>query len=287
MLASLQQAFHTVEMTVRNIREKSNLRRLRINVPPTFAKRWLMPRLMSLRAFLPDVDLSITTDLEDNLSERGMLDCAIRFGDANAPAPVALSCSDAQATRGNGRWTSDREWAFEFENDLPPGVRCAVQVKSGFKSPKGAELATGRFAFNTGGPFVQQVRPGTSSRIDEEQYFVLRFNGAATTASLQANVWCAVEGLGERVAIRLIEGKDRTELLKANGWDKAAAQDPLRYATLACNRRFTPDAKVALVVGKGVATPSGVASTVERRLGFQVREALSGNVARALPPSNL
>lgn len=86
LLASLQQAFHTVEMTVRNIREKSNLRRLRINVPPTFAKRWLMPRLMSLRAFLPDVDLSITTDLEDNLSERGMLDCAIRFGDGEWPS---------------------------------------------------------------------------------------------------------------------------------------------------------------------------------------------------------
>ena len=89
---------------------------------------------------------------------------AVTFGDAQAAAPVTLSCSDAQATRGNGRWTSDREWAFEFENDLPPGVRCAVQVKSGFKSPKGAELATGRFAFNTGGPFVQQVRPGSSSR---------------------------------------------------------------------------------------------------------------------------
>jgi len=86
LLASLQQAFHTVEMTVRNIREKSNKRRLRINVPPTFAKRWLMPRLTSLRAFLPDVDLSITTDVEDNLSERGMLDCAIRFGDGEWPS---------------------------------------------------------------------------------------------------------------------------------------------------------------------------------------------------------
>lgn len=86
LLVSLQQAFHTVEMTVRNIREKSNLRRLRINVPPTFAKRWLLPRLTSLRAFLPDVDLSITTDLEDNLSDRGMIDCAIRFGDGEWPS---------------------------------------------------------------------------------------------------------------------------------------------------------------------------------------------------------
>ena len=51
---------------------------------------------------------------------------AVNFGDARAPAPVSLSCSDAQATRGNGRWINDREWAFDFENDLPPGVNCTV-----------------------------------------------------------------------------------------------------------------------------------------------------------------
>jgi uncharacterized protein YfaS (alpha-2-macroglobulin family) len=202
-------------------------------------------------------------------------DSAVAFGDPKAPAPVSLSCSDAQATQGNGRWISDREWAFDFENDLPPGVNCTVQVKSGFKSPKGAELAVTRATFNTGGPFVQQVRPSPSSRIDEEQYFVLRLNGSATVASVQSNVWCAVEGLGERVPVRLIDGKDRAALLKANGWDKPAAQEPLRYVTLACNRRFTPDSKVSIVVGKGVATPSGVASTVEKRFDFQVREAFT------------
>ncbi len=200
---------------------------------------------------------------------------AVAFGDARAPAPVSLSCSDAQATQGNGRWINDREWAFDFENDLPPGVNCTVQGKSGFKSPKGAELPATRSTFNTGGPFVQQVRPGPSSHIDEEQYFVLRLNGAATEASLQSHVWCAVEGLGERVPIRLIDGGDRTALLKANGWDKAAAKEPQRYATLACNRRFTPDSRVSIVFGKGVATPSGVANNVEKRFEFKVREAFT------------
>jgi len=85
LLATLQQAFHTVELTVRGIMEKSNRNRLRINVPPTFAKRWLMPRLKSLRAALPDIEISIGTDLEDSLAERGLLDCAIRFGDGEWP----------------------------------------------------------------------------------------------------------------------------------------------------------------------------------------------------------
>src|SRR6202008_4313025 len=99
---------------------------------------------------------------------------AVTFGDPKAPAPVALSCSDAQATKGNGRWTSDREWVFDFENDLPPGVSCTVQSTAGCKSPRGAELPAASFKFNTGGPFVQQIRPGTSQRIDEEQFFALQ-----------------------------------------------------------------------------------------------------------------
>ncbi|RYX94247.1 MAG: alpha-2-macroglobulin [Comamonadaceae bacterium] len=202
---------------------------------------------------------------------------AVNFGDPKAPPPLALSCSDAQATRGNGRWISDREWAFEFEEDLPPGVSCALQVKSGFKSPKGAELATASYKFNTGGPFVQNVRPGTYAPIDEEQYFVLQLNGPATLASVQANVWCAVEGLGERVPVKLIDGKERADLLKSQNLDKSSAKDPLRFVTLSCNRRLTPSAKVSIVFGKGVATPSGVGNSVEKRFNFTVREPFQAN----------
>ena len=197
---------------------------------------------------------------------------AAPFGDPKAAAPVALNCSDAQATQGMARWTNEREWVFDFANDLPPGVRCAVQVRSGFESPKGAALAARSWAFSTGGPFVQALRPSVYQRIDEEQYFALQISGPATPDSVLANMWCAVEGLGERVPVRLIAGADRAAMLKAQGWDKAAASDPQRYLTLACNRRLTPAAKIQLVYGKGVATPSGVANTTERRYNFQVRE---------------
>jgi hypothetical protein len=197
---------------------------------------------------------------------------AVAFGDPKAPAPLALSCSDAQATRGTARWVSDREWAFDFENDLPPGVRCQLQVRAGFKSPKGAELAAGNWRFNTGGPFVQQIMPGTHQRIDEEQFFALRLNGDATLSSLRDNLWCSIEGLGEDVPVRLLEGAQREALLKSLHWDKQAKDQPLRYAAFACNRRFAPNARVQIVYAKGVATPGGVANTVERRFNYQVRE---------------
>jgi hypothetical protein len=115
-------------------------------------------------------------------------------------------------------------------------------------------------------------RPYNGSTIDEQQYFTLQLNGQATLASLQANTWCVVDGLGERVPVRLIDGAERAALLKAQGFEKAAAKDPLRYATLACNRRLTPSAKLQLVYGRGVATPSGIANAVEKRFNFQVRE---------------
>ncbi len=204
---------------------------------------------------------------------------AVNFGDPKAPAPLSLSCSDAQATKGSGRWISDREWAFEFERDLPPGIACSVQLRSGIKSAKGADLTgASSYKFNSGGPFVQNLRPYSGSRIDEEQFFSLQLNGPATLASVQANVWCAVDGLGERVAVRLIEGQDRAALLKAQGLEQAAAKAPSSIVTLACNRRLTPSAKLQLVYGKGVATPgtgdtpAGVANSVERRFNFQVRE---------------
>jgi len=206
-------------------------------------------------------------------------DSAVNFGDPKAEAPLTLSCSDAQVTKGSGRWVTDRSWAFDFENDLPPGVSCSLQVRSGFKSPKGAELSgANSYKFNTGGPFVQNVQPYPGNRIDEEQFFTLRLNGPATLASVQANVWCSVEGLGERVAVRLIDGKDRAALLKAQGLEAAATKDPLSIVTLACNRTFSASAKVQIVYGKGVSTPAsgsnanGVANSVEKRFAFQVRE---------------
>lgn len=85
LFEALQHAFHEVELAVRGIEEKGNRNRLRLNVPPTFARRWLMPRLPGLRRAHPDLDVSLGTRLSDTLAERGLLDCAIRFGDGEWP----------------------------------------------------------------------------------------------------------------------------------------------------------------------------------------------------------
>ena len=214
---------------------------------------------------------------------------AISFGDPKAPAPLTVSCTDTQSTKGNGRWIGDKEWAFQFERDLPPGVRCTVQLRGDFQSPKGVALTAapsraGGYQFSTGGPFVRSIRPYPEERIDEEQFFVLQLNGAATLQSIQANVWCSVQGLGERVPVRLLDGPQRAQLLKSQGFEKAAAADPLSFVTLTCNRRLSPSTDLQLVYGKGVLMPAlgtgaadGVPNTIEKRFNYQVREPFSAS----------
>ena len=198
---------------------------------------------------------------------------AVRLGDAQAAAPFTVACSDQDAARGQGRWSSEREWVYEFAQDLPPGVRCTVSAKTGFKSASGALLSgVSSYQFNTGGPFVQSIRPSSYEAIDEEQVFVLQLSGAATLDSLRQHMWCVADGVGERVPVRLIEGADRTELLRALHLHKAAEKAPLRYATLACARRLTAGSPMQLVYGQGVATQSGVANAVEKRFAYKVRQ---------------
>src|SRR5690606_10519319 len=145
-----------------------------------------------------------------------------------APAPLAVSCSDAQAGKGTGRWTSDKRWVFDFENDLPPGVRCTVTRVPGFKPASGAELTgPASYRFNTGGPFVRSHWP-SYGKIDEEQMFLLQLNGPATPESVQANMWCAADGVGERIPVKPVTGEQRDALLKARGYEQAAKKEPLR-----------------------------------------------------------
>ena len=212
-------------------------------------------------------------------------EAAVNWGDPKAPPPLSVSCNQANAARGSGRWTSDKEWVFDFDGDLPPGLRCTAQTVPSFKSPKGADISgKTRFSFSTGGPFVQDVQPYAGDTIDENQHFLLRLNGPAAPESVAANTWCVAEGLGERIPVQLIEGKERAALLQATGQTSSAAAAPLAYVSLQCKRKLSPGAKVQLVWGKGIRTPTtggqaGVANTVERRFSFKVRDPFAASFA--------
>jgi len=238
---------------------------------------WLaapLAQAVTVASFSPQGEVSRVRQITAQFSE-----AMVAFGDAKAPAPLTVSCDNAAASRGQGRWTSAREWVYDFEADLPPGVRCRADAVAGFKSASGGAWAgPTSHAFQTGGPFVQRIAPDTSQPIEEEQAFAIRLNGDATPESLAAHLWCAVDGLGERVPVRPLAADVRAALFKHLGWTKDAERAPLRHAAFQCNRRLTAGSRVQVVYGAGVATPSGVANRVERRFAFSVREPFTASL---------
>lgn len=80
LLPVLSESFQQIRNTVQDVRNGGTRRRLSLNVPMTFARRFLMPRLGHLRAAHPNLVLSIRTQPKDALSRPGFLDAAVRFG---------------------------------------------------------------------------------------------------------------------------------------------------------------------------------------------------------------
>ena len=192
----------------------------------------------------------------------------VAFGAADLPAPAAVKCNDASASAGQSRWIDDKSWAWDFAEDLPPGVACAVDLKDGLKTAAGAALTGPKhFTFQTGGPFVESIEP-YGGQIEENQAFVLRVNGPATDASVRENVWCESSALGNRIPIKNVDAATRKALLKRFDLQKQAS----RVLTLQCQQALPSGTKAQIVYGKGVASPSGIANDVERRFNFSVRD---------------
>lgn len=68
-----------ISSTVERLRKGESRKRLYVALPPTFASRWLAPRLYQFRTICP-ATLSISTHKNFNYSSFGEYDCQIGFG---------------------------------------------------------------------------------------------------------------------------------------------------------------------------------------------------------------
>ena len=82
---SLDSAFGTIQDAVQQIQHLGARQRIAVNVPETFASRWLAPRLRAFHSRHPDIDLSITTNAVNNPREAQQYDCLVMFLDAPWP----------------------------------------------------------------------------------------------------------------------------------------------------------------------------------------------------------
>lgn len=215
----------------------------------------------TVTTFSPQGEVSRIRQVRATFSES-----MVRFGDPKLPAPFDARCAQA----GTGRWVDDKTWVYDFSADLAAGTRCSFNLKPGLKALDGtAVTGTTSYEFSTGGPAVVRAYPwaGEGQVIEEEQAFALLLNGPATPVSIEKYGYCAIAGVGERVPLKLLTGQVSDAIIDAVGLKAQRA----RVVTVRCARPLPNDTAVEVVWGKGIATPSGVPNSADRRLAYKVR----------------
>lgn len=196
----------------------------------------------------------------------------VPFGAPNVATEIFdISCPE----KGAARWADERNWIYDFDRDLPAGVRCEFRLKRGTKALSGRDLGGQlAYSFSTGGPAVRQSFPYEGDNtIDEEQIFILELDAEATDDSVASSVTFSIEGIVERVGARVITGRQRADLLRARYSRGLPADTP--FVLIQARQRFPADSKVSLVWGKGVRSKRGVATETEQVLPFKTRAAFN------------
>jgi len=196
----------------------------------------------------------------------------VPFGDPRGLIePFDMDCPE----RGTGRWGDGKNWIYDFERDLPAGIRCEFRLKPGLKTLSGKEIADHKvFSFSTGGPAIKASAPPEGAiSIDEEQVFILTLDAEPTQESVLQNVFFSIGGIQDRVGVRILTGKEKERILKARyRFRKPPEQTMLLIQS---KQRFPARAKVSLIWGKGVGSKTGVTTTQDQVLPFQTRKAFT------------
>ncbi|HEX4869779.1 MAG TPA: MG2 domain-containing protein, partial [Moraxellaceae bacterium] len=197
----------------------------------------------------------------------------VRLGGGGLMNPFGIGC----AVKGKGRWVDTRNWVYDFEADLPSGIACQFVPVAGLRALSGKPLKPySPLRFTTGGPHVTDVRPYENSEtIDENQVFLLKFDGENDRASLANASHCLVENIKERVPLRYLTGEDTRAFVAKlpeefqRWWSRRDRTREWRAAS--CARQLPPGAKVQLVFARGLLSATGVARSTDQVLRYKVR----------------
>lgn len=201
----------------------------------------------------------------------------IRLGDTRLYNPFSIAC----ASKGRGRWVDTRNWVYDFDAELPSGITCQFSLIKNLRAVSGKPVSSFPvYKFNSGGPRVVDSRPYPNQEsIDENQVFLLKFNGENNRSSLPASTYCLVETVKEKIPVKFWDVEE-TRAFVANlpkeyreWW--VARGNTKEWRALSCARQLPPDAKVQLVFAKGLASVTGVSSSTDQILAFKVRPSFS------------
>lgn len=189
--------------------------------------------------------------------------------------PFIINCT----VTGSGKWEDSTNWVYDFDKDLPGGIRAEFKLRPGLKTYGGKTVAGQNvFTFNTGGPSIKNSLPyNGDNSIEEEQFFVLALDCPADEASIVRSVYFQISGVEEKVGVRVIKGKARANSLKARRYSMRRTPDN-RMVVLQARRRFPNEAKVELVWSKDLPSSAGLHNNEDQVLSFEVRPVFSAEV---------
>ena len=220
----------------------------------------------------------------------------VALGDPRLPDPFTVECPSS----GQGRWADTRNWVYDFAADLPAGVACRFTLRPGLKALDGRKVTQATFRFDTGGPAIVASYPYEGwSALDEDQIFLLKLDAPATAASIREHAYCVIEGLAERIPLRVLMGDERSKVLEQRSaigyayydilWksgrtsqarvrDRSLEEAEAQIVVAVCGRPLPPATRVQLVWGAGIGAASGIATKQDQQVAFRVRAPFTAQV---------
>ncbi len=215
----------------------------------------------------------------------------VALGDPRAASPFKVTCAIA----GEGRWVDQQTYVHEFKTPLPGGTACSFDLVDGLKTVSGYAVGGQRsFKVDAGGPVARAVLPGQyGGEIEEDQVFLIAANMPATPASVAANAYCAVDGIGEKIPVDVLGPDVAPKLLGELGTDRyevtsflesaglpatIPAADADRAAmtagitALKCRRPLPPGRDMAIVWSGKIAGAGGKLAGADQRFDYTVRK---------------
>jgi uncharacterized protein YfaS (alpha-2-macroglobulin family) len=194
----------------------------------------------------------------------------VPFGEPRLVEPFDIKCPE----KGRARWIDGKSWSYDFDRDLPAGVVCEFILKGDIKTLSGKEITgQNKFSFSTGGPAIKESYPYEGSEdIDENQIFILTLDTEPKEDSIISNVFFSIEGVNERVGVRILKGEEREKILKISvrNSDKNVPR-----VLIQSKQSFPNKLEVSLIWAKGVKSLSGVKTTEDQMLNFKTRDSFT------------
>jgi len=168
--------------------------------------------------------------------------------------------------KGKASWVDTKTWIYDFKGTLASGVKCTFKLKQSGKI----------YEFNTGGPSILDIDP--SYQIIRDQSFVLKLDGPYVKEEIIKKAYFTVEGIDEKIAVKLIEGPDRDQILESREVPKDTFP---RTVILQAVRDFPSDKKVDLHWSSTIKGPTGLMNNEDQIKSFHTSEQLKAEFSCA------